>query len=657
MIRLIVLVLICCLVTIDNASAQQPLKHKAHFFTSPQGKLYINKSLPLYLYLSDKPNGQGTMYQLKSDSTPAYANPMYLDTEGYNSFRSPSAVDTTTKEIVLPFTDIIFDTYADGIAPSVKIDFSQIKQFKKDNKTYISGNEAFNLTSKDAGSGVEQILISIDSAGFKPYTQPVVFPTEKLYDLNFYAVDNVGNISDVQHFSFNIDKNAPVTQISFEGNKFENTISGKTRIALMAEDNLSGVSKIEYIIDKGQAQTYYQPINAALLTEGEHTLTYYSVDNVGNTETGQQFIFFVDKTPPLLVDEIMGNSFMINGKEYSSGRSKLKLTAVDNKAGIKMIKYSINDEEFQEYSQPFYLTSVSGSLSVKSYAEDNVGNRSEASEKSTRSQVSYVDLTGPQLKYTFSGKIFRTRDTVFINRETKFNLSALDNEAGIKGLTYSIDDGAETTYEKPFAIDKDGMHQVFIYGYDNVDNSNREAVTIVVDNKGPEIFSRFSILPVDKKLVNGQEVDVYSNQAVLFLSATDARVAIDRIYYKINDEPEKMFTGMIEGFKLGRDYSIKVRALDKLGNENTIEVVFATDNTGPQIFTRFSINPSGSQQIDNQPVDVYPAHVSLFLSVTNSYIAYDKIYYSINGGAERSYQGIIDGFKPGTKVKPENQGN
>jgi hypothetical protein len=124
-------------------------------------------------------------------------------------------------------------------------------------------------------------------------------------------------------------------------------------------------------------------------------------------------------------------------------------------------------------------------------------------------------------------------------------------------LTYSIDEGAEIPYQNPFNIDKDGLI-VFFYGYDNVDNSNREEFTIVVDNTGPVIYSRFSILPVDKKMVDGKQLDVYSNQAVLFLSATDARVAIDRIYYQIGDEPEKMFTGMIEGFKLGRNYKIKL---------------------------------------------------------------------------------------------------
>jgi hypothetical protein len=184
-------------------------------------------------------------------------------------------------------------------------------------------------------------------------------------------------------------------------------LSGRAKISLASSDNLSGVRHILYSIDDKPFQQYYHPLSMAILTEGDHKLKYYAVDEVDNREVEKEFDFFVDKTPPLLVDEIMGNSFMVNGREYSSGRSKLKLTAMDNKAGLREIKYSINNEEYQSYSAPFYLTTVNGSLSVKSYAIDNVGNKSEASEKSTRNQISYVDLTGPQLKYNFSAKYLK----------------------------------------------------------------------------------------------------------------------------------------------------------------------------------------------------------------------------------------------------------
>jgi len=630
--------------------AQPQLKHKHKVYKSSEGKLYMNKSQPVYIYVSTEPGGKGEMHQLASDSTKAFANPMYLDTEGYNSFRSPSAIDTVTKQLHFPITDVIFEIYADSRAPRTKLKYDSNKKYYSGKKLFIGKGLTINFSCYDAQSGIDKILVSIDSAGYKESEGTLEFTLEKKYDINYYAVDNVGNAENVKNQVFYVDLSVPETELVFDGEKDENSISGRTLIKLVATDFVSGVAKIYYSIDGKKEQRYYSPLKSAYLSEGEHTIEYYSIDNVGNKEGIKKYTFYIDKTPPILVDEILGNSFVVNGKEYSSGRTKLKLTAVDNKAGISEIKYSINNEAYIAYEKPFYLTSVSGSLSVKSYAVDNVGNKSVANEKSTRNKAAYVDLTGPQLKYSFIGKYFKTRDTIFISKSTKIKLIAVDYESGLKSLSYSINEGKEEDYKGPFNIADEGAKLLNIYGFDNVDNSNRTQANIVVDNTGPDVYSRFSVLPISHKEVGGQKFDVFSSHVVLFLSATDTKVAIDRIYYSINGGAEKLYTGFIDGFKRGKDYNIQIKAHDKLGNINLDSTIFATDNTGPQIFARFSVPSLSSEEIDGTMLDTYPSHASIFLSVTNAHVAYDKIYYSINGGAERIYQGIIDGFKAGATV-------
>lgn len=633
------------------AQGQEPLEHAKKVYQNDEGKLYVQKSLPVYLYFSTEPGGKGQLHQLHSDSTAKYANPMYLDTEGYNSFRSPSAVDPVTKQTHYPLTDVVYEIYADSRAPRTKMTYDVTKKYYDGKVFYVGNGLQVNFESHDVHAGVEQILVSIDSSGYKEHIEPIQLSQEKIYTIDYYAVDNCGNAETPKHRSFTVDLSEPVTKLSFEGQQFENVISGRTKIVLTATDEISGIQGVYYSIDDKEYQRYSYALNSAYLAEGEHTLKYYAVDRVGNKEPERIYEFFVDKTPPILVDEIMGNSFVVNGKEYSSGRTKLKLTAVDNKAGVNEIKYSINKEAYQLYDKPFYLTTVSGSLAVVSYAIDNVGNKSVANEKSTRSRASYVDLTGPQLKHKFIGRVFKARDTTYINKDTKIQLNAFDQESGLKSISYSINEGEEIPYSEPFSITEAGAYTLNIYGYDNVDNSNRESVLLVVDNSGPDIYSRFSVLPVSQREINGQQADVYSSHAVLFLSATDTKVAIDRIYYSVNGEEEKMYTGIISGFKLGKDYILDVKAYDKLGNVNSSKVIFGTDNTGPEVFTRFSVHPVANEEVDGEYVDVYPSHVSLFLSVTNAPIAYDRIYYSINGGQTRSYKGIIDGFKPGSTIK------
>ncbi len=646
--RYILFSLLISIVLVAKTQTQQQPVQK--MYKAPDGKLYINKKLPVYLFLSTSADGSTGMQKLESDSTKAFANPMYFDTEGYNTFRSPSAVNPKTKQLVYPITDVVFEVYADSRAPHTKTDFDPDLNYVN-KKAFGGKNIKLSLVGSDALSGVENTFYSINNTEYKPYTAELTFDTEGNYIITYYSVDNVGNIENVNKTEFNIDITPPATELVFDGGKFENIISGNTKLKLVATDQVSGVSKILFSIDNKKFQTYSYPIQAQYYTEGEHIIKYYAVDKTGNTETEHEFVFFIDKTPPILVDELMGNSYNVNGREYSSGRTKLKLTAVDNKAGIREIKYSINNQEYQVYEKPFYLTSVSGQLSVQSYCVDNVGNKSVATEKSTRSRAAFVDLTGPQLKHNFIGKVFITRDTIFINKDTKIQLLATDPESGVKNITYSLNNNAEQNYTNPFNITTEGVQTLNIYGYDNVDNSNRSTVVLVIDNQGPDIYNRFSILPIGKKIIDTVERELYLSHAVLFLSATDTKVAIDKIYYSVNGSPEKLYTGIIDNLKRGMDYKINVKAYDKLGNLNQHEIIFATDNTGPEIGTRFSVTPVNKTQINGEQIDVYPAHVSLFLSVINAPVAYDRIFYSINGSKEKLYQGIIDGFAKGSQIK------
>ena len=93
--------------------AQEPVKPAKKAFQEEQ-KVFINKALGIYLWISTSPDPNSQKFRLFSDSSSKYSNPMYFDTEGFNSFRTPSAVDTSSKQIKLPLEDIIFDVYADA---------------------------------------------------------------------------------------------------------------------------------------------------------------------------------------------------------------------------------------------------------------------------------------------------------------------------------------------------------------------------------------------------------------------------------------------------------------------------------------------------------------------------------------------------------------
>lgn len=625
---------------------QEIIEKDSYTYYDTSANFYVRKSQPVYLWLGLSPDSTEQMHLLKSDTSKNFTNPMFFDQEGLNIIRSPWAVDTQTHIRIYPLEVIQFEIYADGRVPKTSLKYGNASPKKVGKNIFFGKDLVLKLISTDKNSGIFNTYFSVNSKDYQVYNEAIICNQEKEYLIQYYAIDNVGNREQVRKYRFIVDKTKPETMLSIDGDHYENIVSQRSKIILKSSDSSSGVHKLLVKTDNGPLTQYKGPLRASFLKQGEHTLSYYAIDHIGNKEEEKSFTFFVDKTPPILVEELLGNSFMNNGKEYSSGRSKLKLIAVDNKAGIKAIYYSLNKGEYQKYEKPFYLSIITGTLNITSYAIDNVNNQSTATSNTSRRNVTYIDLTGPEMSYEFVGPKFKVLDSIYISKNTAIKLIANDEESGYKSMDYNIDETAMKTYENPFKIEKEGAHKIGATAFDNVDNSNHFEFDVVVDNTGPQIFSRFSILPMDKKDFNGENINVYSSQVVLFLSVTDALVAIDKIYYQINDEAEKQYISYIGGFKQGLYYVIKVRATDKLGNEAKDSIVFATDNTGPEIFTQFSAPVKSQKDVDGNKVNVYPAHVSLFLSVTNAHAPYKKIYYSINNGAEKAYTGVIDKFKP-----------
>lgn len=572
------LLFLCCLfLLISIVNSQEPLKHEKRVWVSPEGRIYINKALPIYLRMSTSPDGNAESYLLKSEVTTQYSNPMYLDTEGYNTVRSPSCVDTVTRKAIVPQQDIIFEVYSDSKEPTTKADFSGAHLYKKDDKLHCKGNIELTLKARDEVSGVAAIFYSIDAAPFKEYSQSIKLNQQKEYTIKFYAVDNVGNAENVQTKIIIVDMTIPKTSLKIEGDSYENIVSGRSYIVLEAKDE-NDLEGIYYSIDDGPVKHYKYKINTAYLNQGEHKLTYYAVDKVKNQESQKVYDFYVDKTPPVIVEELVGNTMIISGKEYSSGRTKLKLTTFDNKAGVKEIFYSINNGEYQKYDEPFYLSSNSGNIVLRTYAIDNVNNKSSASDQASRSTIPYIDLTGPTVRYSFRGPYFVIQDTVFINKNTQIILSGRDTEAGINKIEYNIDNLGTKVYDVPFSIENEGAHKIVLTGYDNVENTSINTLNLIVDNTGPKIYHRFSTHPLQNRTNGDTAITVYPKHVVLFLSSFDNVVGYDRMYYQINQLSERIYGGEIKNFAKGKSYNIKVRALDKLGNQTSEEILFSIFN-------------------------------------------------------------------------------
>lgn len=558
-----------------KVTSQELPKFEKKIFTSPEGKIFYNRSLPIYFYVSTSPDAKSPSYLLNSETTPEYANPMYFDTEGLNTLRSPSAVDKVTREVVLPKRDVQFQMYADSKPPSTSIVFSKKKETIRNGIHYVSDSLSVTFKASDEMSGVENTYVSFDGNAYSTITDDIKLNSEKEYTLKYFSVDNTGNAENLKEAKFSVDKTSPTSKLNINGEKFDNVLCSNVKLEISATDNISGVKQIFISIDDSVFRTYKGAINTVLLSQNEHTLYYYTVDQVNNKEKINSYTFYVDRTPPKVIEEIMGKTFVTNGKEFSAGTSKLKITSFDNKAGVKDIFYSINNQAYIKYEKPVLLSGFKGNILLKSYAVDNVGNTSRNdAANSSKNSLPYIDLSGPWVSHSLLGSSFTNSDTTFISKKTKIRLDAKDTESGIQKIEYQIDSSDLMSYNSPFSIENEGFHHISSYGYDNTENLTKQVFGVLVDTTGPEIFERFSSLSTGTISLNDKLLYQYPSHTVVFISATDFKSGFDIMYYELNNQSVQPLIKPIKGFKTGKMNTIKVKAIDKLGNFTEKEIEF-----------------------------------------------------------------------------------
>ncbi|MFO8067659.1 MAG: hypothetical protein R6U11_08770 [Bacteroidales bacterium] len=556
---LLLQVFICCSINIAFAQ-NKPGQNYPNIIKDSTGQIIISKDTPLLLFIGTKPDGSDALLlKSKNDSL----KPLELINEGENAL-----IHKDKRNRII--TSFVF--FADETPPESK--FFTDNYFLLSNDTIISPlNFVLSLNATDNIAGVKDLFVSVDNENYKPAPKTIVFDKEKDYSLKFYAIDNVGNKETINEYIITIDNTPPVTKHNILKDQHENILSRRSKIELNPTDK-HGIKETIYWINKDKPSKYNKPISVGNLNEGSHTLNYYSVDNLGNIEDTIAYDFYIDNTPPMIFEEIAGNKFIRNGKEYSSGRAQLRITAIDNKAGVKDIYYSFDGKDFKVYEGPVFLSSVSGDISISSYALDNVNNKSQSSTSGTSVAVPYIDLNAPQINHRFKGPEINLRDTVFISQNTEISISATDKESGLNKIIYGITGKQESDYKTPFTLNEKGYFNVYYTAFDNVDNANTSNFSVFVDSDGPEIKIDYSIISHQTIKVDDNIIPVYPKHVKIYLSATDKHTGTEKISYILNNKPERIYKNEISGFDNSEVNSIVVKAIDIMGNVSTKEFSF-----------------------------------------------------------------------------------
>jgi hypothetical protein len=252
----------------------------------------------------------------------------------------------------------------DDITPPVTTCAINPPEPNGENGWYVT-NVNVTLNATDDMSGVNATYYRINNGEWETYEVPFVINESNYYVIEYYSVDNEGNVEDVKSASFKVDSVLPVTTAYVSGND----------IWFDATDDMSGVNWIEFRIDGGSVQI---GTSFTFVFDGTHQVDFHSIDVAGNVEPWKSITVTIDYTPPTI--EITWEVF---GNFICGWQVIFTATCSDATSGMDYVEFYLNDELcFTGDTAPFEWiiewSSALKSSTLKIVAHDIAGNSANA---------------------------------------------------------------------------------------------------------------------------------------------------------------------------------------------------------------------------------------------------------------------------------------
>ncbi len=193
-----------------------------------------------------------------------------------------------------------------------------------------------------------------------------------------------------------VDTGAPITTVSFIGDKVGTSYSGAVALGLTSTDPASGVNSTMYRIDGGSWKAYTGLVG--LSASGSHTVEYYSMDKAGNREATKSSTVAVTNGSPQIV-------FQDQSKAYAGNHATINFAVADPIA-ISSLKYSLDGQGFLDLA----LNATSVTLTGLEQGSHNVTVR--ATDISGRSIEGTVNFTVGSLSTDVLGAV--TEDPILL---------------------------------------------------------------------------------------------------------------------------------------------------------------------------------------------------------------------------------------------------
>jgi hypothetical protein len=370
------------------------------------------------------------------------------------------------------------------------------------------------LDATDADSGVAATSYQVDDQGMQPYVGAFEVSGEGAHRVDFFSVDEAGNVEKTETGWGDIDSVGPTIVASgLQDNATSGWTTRPQTVTLQATDTGSGMDggAICYSIDGVPQPDYTAPFVVA--GDGSHEVSYYAVDaagNVGDTTTG---FVNIDTTPPVTVA-----TDLVAGPDtgWVHDAQQVTLTAHDDGCGGTTTWYTLDGSAPIEYDGAFTVAGVQ-SHEITYWSVDALGNREDT-------QTGYVNIAPDQALITLASGLAGADHTGWRNTPATVTLTP-SGGGGTIVTQYRVNGGDWTTYSGPFSVSGDGSQCIDYRSSDDVSDAETSSTGYVnIDTTPPTTTAAAPTTP-------------QRTAAVVVLTPDDTQSGVNATFYRIDKGP------------------------------------------------------------------------------------------------------------------------
>ncbi|MHA2424082.1 MAG: OmpL47-type beta-barrel domain-containing protein [Candidatus Thorarchaeota archaeon] len=312
------------------------------------------------------------------------------------------------------------------------------------------------------------------------------------------------------------DTTPPATSINISGEQDESGwYVSEVSISLTAVDSISGIITIYYSIDGSPYVEYTTPIQ--YLEEGQHTISYYSVDEAQNVELVNTHEFWIDTIDP---ETSLYRTGILGENGWYVSELTIVFDAFDADSGVSYIEYMLDYNDWTIYQGSITVSEEGGHSII--FRSIDVASNIEI----TQDWDFYIDTSEPESWHELVGV---TEGTDFYISPVGVILTGYDDVSGIWYIEYKVNSDPWVIYQDPFVI---SIPEIHIVQYRAIDEAGNVQSSIMfgfeitkLDFPEPPEFLTFEYETSDEearaRIENG-EVDLSSGtEFLLYLDALD----------------------------------------------------------------------------------------------------------------------------------------